>query len=172
MRVLIWIVLLWLGAVTAAPAQRLKPPLGSQVRVSASGDRSLSGELLAVDRDSIWLLQKQGLASVSLYEVSEVQVDRGGMGAKGALLWSLTFGLISGVALQTACSSVGGDCGRVLPTTLLLWGVVGGISAASLQSTRHTTVPAEPASLRPWARFPQGLPAGLAPDSLVGQRQD
>ena len=177
MRVIMWIGLVWLAAVSTAPAQRLtqplgtKPPLGSRVRLNLTGERNLNGELLAVDHDSVWLLQKHELASVPLGDVSEVRVDRGGMGAKGALLWSLTFGIVSGVALQTACESVSDDC-NILPVSLGLWAIIGAASAASLQSTRQTTVPPEPTSLRLWARFPQGLPAAFARDSLAPPRND
>lgn len=164
--------LLWLLGVAAAPAQGLKPPLGSQVSVSVSGERSLSGELVAVDRDSIWLLQRESLASVPLWEVSQVRVDRGGMGATGALVWSLIAGVVSGVALQSACSSVREDCGSVLPATLGIWALIGVVSAGSLQSSRFTTLPPEPDSLRARARFPQGLPAALARDSLAPPRTD
>lgn len=168
MRVIIWIGLLWLGAVTAAPAQRLKPPMGSEVRINLSRERSISGELLAVNQDSVWLLRRHELASVPVSEISEVRVDRGGMRGTTALLWSLTFGVISGVALHIACESVSDGSGcTILPVTLGLWTIVGITSAASLESTRHATVPPEPTSLRAWARFPQGLPAAFARDSIA-----
>jgi hypothetical protein len=162
-RLSILIALLCLAAVTAASAQRLKPPFGNQVSVDLPKGRRVSGELLAVDHDSIWVLQHHTPTSIPLRDVSQVRVNRGGMGAKGALLWSLTFGLVSGVALQTACSSVADDCSDVLPKTLLIWGLLGAGSAASLESSRVITVPAEPDSLRARARFPQGLPATPEP---------
>ncbi len=167
MRVVLTVVLL-LAAATAAPAQRLKPPLGGTVNVNLAGDRSLRGELLAVDHDSIWLVQPQGMASVPLRDVSQVRVDRGGMGATGAWAWALIAGLVTGVALQSACSSVSdAECGTVFPATLLGWTLIGAISAPSMQHARYTKVRAEPDSLRAHARFPQGLPAGLARDSVA-----
>lgn len=165
MRIATWTGLLLLAAATAAPAQRLKPPFGSEVRLNIGDTTNLKGELLAVDRDSIWVLfgpaHERRLARVPLTEVSEVRVDRGGMGAGAALQWSIIAGLISGIALHRACSSVGGDCGAVLPGTLLLWGFIGATSAASLESRRYQTLPPEPDSLRARARFPQGLPPGF-----------
>ncbi|HKA58304.1 MAG TPA: hypothetical protein VKD28_06795 [Gemmatimonadales bacterium] len=163
MRLSIVIALLCLAAGTAAPAQRLKPPFGSQVSVDLPKGRRVSGELLAVDHDSIWVLQHQTRTSIPLRDVSQVRVIRGGMGTKGALLWSLTFGLVSGVALQSACSSVADDCSDVLPKTLLIWVLIGAGSAASLEGSRVVTVPAVPDSLRARARFPQGLPAAPEP---------
>jgi hypothetical protein len=168
MRIATWTGLLLLAAATAASAQRLRPPFGSEVRLNIGDTTNLKGELLAVDRDSIWVLygpqHERLLARVPLAEVSEVRVDRGGMGPGAALAWSLIAGVVSGAALQSACSSVGGDCGEVLPITLLVWGLVGATSAASLQSTRYQTLPPEPDSLRARARFPQGLPPGFPPD--------
>ena len=167
MRVIMWIGLLVLAASTAVTAQRLKPPLGGQVRVNLSSAHSLSGELLAVDQDSLWLLEPQGPASLPLSDVSGVRVDRGGMGPGTAIAWSLMAGLISGFALQSACASVSDGCGSVLPATLGVWVLIGGLSAVSLESTRYKTLAPESDSLRAHARFPQGLPAGVARDSLA-----
>ncbi len=173
MRATLSTVLLLLATATATPAQRLQPPLGSQVQLKLSSERSLNGELLAVSQDSIWLLQPRGLASVPLGDVSRVRVDHGGMGASGALIWSLIAGVVSGVALQSACSSVSdADCGGVLPGTLLIWALIGAISAPSMQHARYAKLRAEPDSLRAHARFPQGLPATFATDSLIGPRSD
>lgn len=173
MRATLSTVLLVLATATATPAQRLQPPLGSQVQLKLSSERSLNGELLAVNQDSIWLLQPRGLASVPLGDVSRVRVDHGGMGASGVLIWSLIAGVVSGVALQSACSSVSdADCRAVLPGTLLIWALIGAISAPSIQHARYAKLRAEPDSLRAHARFPQGLPATFATDSLIGPRND
>lgn len=172
MRTILWVGFLCLVAPAALSAQRLRPPLGSRVRLSIPQQPARSGELIAVDRDSIWLLQPQELTSVPLLDVAELRVDRGGMGASGALMWSLGVGIVSGVALQSACSSVAdADCGYVLPLTLGLWTLVGLVSSTSLEHARYETVsPPEPDALRAHARFPQGLPAGIARDSLTRHR--
>ena len=154
--------LLWLAGVTAAPAQRLSPPFGREVRVRIEDTLNVKGELLAVSRDSIWVLQRGAVASVPWAEVSEVRVNRGGMGAGSALGWSLAAGVVSGALLSGACSSVAdADCSAVLPATMVLWLLVGAASAPSLQNTRYHEVQLEPDSLRAHARFPQGLPPGL-----------
>src|SRR5258707_6163843 len=114
-----WAGLVWLAAATAAPAQRMSPPFGSHVQVIFAGQPARKGELLAIDQDSVWLLQPHGLASVPLSEVAQVRVYRGGMGAKGALVLSLVVGVVSGAALSGACSSVvGSDCGSIFPLTM------------------------------------------------------
>ena len=177
MRLNIGTALLWLLGVTAAPAQRLQPPLGSQASFTLTGERNLKGELLAVDQDSIWFFQDQRVLSMPRSEIANVQVDRGGMGAKDALLWSAIGGLVTGFALKTACESVdhsndpisggGADCGGVFAGTLTLWLLVGAVSSVSLSGTRYRNIPTDPDSLRAYARFPQGLPAALERDSLV-----
>jgi hypothetical protein len=168
MRMTAWAGLVWLVAATAAPAQRMSPPFGSQVQVRFAGQPARSGELLAIDQDSIWLLQPHGLASGPLSEVAQVRVDRGGMGASGALLWSLIAGVVSGAVLSRACSSVeGADCGGIFVLSVGLWSLVGLVSAPSLQNARYQTLTSpQPDELRARARFPQGLPAGMARDSL------
>lgn len=172
MRTLLWLGFLWIGAAAALSAQRLSPPLGSRVRVSVAEKPAQSGELLAVTHDSIWLLQPQGLTSVPLRDVAELRVDRGGLGGSGAIIWSLVVGIASGTALSAACSSVAdSDCSYVLPITLGAWTVVGLLSSQSLQEARYETVsPPDPDALRARARFPQGLPAGIARDSLMQHR--
>ncbi|HEV2672422.1 MAG TPA: hypothetical protein VGU74_15115, partial [Gemmatimonadales bacterium] len=59
----------------------------------------------------------------------------------------------------------------VLPGTLVIWGLIGVVSAPSMQHARYAKVPAEPDSLRAHARFPQGLPAGVPRDSLTPPRR-
>lgn len=79
------------------------------------------------------------------------------------MAWSLVGGLVSGVALTAACGSVeGAECGAVLPGVILSWGLVGGLSAATLSgSSSQRLAPEEWERLRPFARFPQGLPEGF-----------
>ena len=177
MRLTMGTALLCLLGGTAAPAQRLQPPLGSQASFTLTGERNLKGELLAVDQDSIWLFQGQRVLSVPRSEIAHVQVDRGGMGAKDAMLWSAIGGLVTGFALKAACESVdhsddaisGGatNCGAVFAGTLSLWLLVGAVSSVSLNGTRHPSIATEPDTLRAYARFPQGLPAAFPRDSLV-----
>ncbi|MGH7568818.1 MAG: hypothetical protein ACREL9_07590 [Gemmatimonadales bacterium] len=173
MRAILSLGFLWVAAAPAAPAQRLSPPLGSQVRVSVSGSATYTGELLAAEGDSLWLLHQGRVTGVPLTEGVSVRVDRGGMGAEGALTWSLVAGIVSGAVLTAACSSVdGADCGDILVGTAALWALVGAISAPSLHSARYLTLTSPQAEqLRPRARFPQGLPAA-ARDSLVPARPD
>lgn len=168
MRAIAWVGFLWGVAAAAAPAQRLSPPLGHQVRVRVSGGERGSGELLAVDRDTLWLLQSHAVIGVPLSEGLDVRVDRGGMGSGGALIWAVAVGVASGTALTAACSSVdGANCGAVFVGTVALWTLVGALSGRSLEKSRYLTLTNPQAEqLRPRARFPQGLPTRVR-DSLV-----
>lgn len=153
------------GALAAQSVKGGPPPGGARVEVrtlqnAEAASRSARGELLAATPDSLWLQGDNGLASVAFREIDWVRVQRSSFGAVRALQWSLLAGLGSGLALTAACSSVeGASCGGVLPSVLVAWGIVGGLSAASIESSRFRRFdrPSEH-DLRPYARFPQGLP--------------
>ena len=146
-------------------AQQARSVLGSRFRIDRSGVATLTGELLAVERDSVWLLTADGAAvAVPIADVTRARVPQQGLTANGVLTWALIGGAVSGVALAAACSSEGGDCGAVLPGVMLAWGLFGGVSAlVAGPGWRSVGIAAD--SLRPYARFPQGLPAGFLPES-------
>lgn len=150
-----------LGASTAH-AQRNAPLLGSKVRFMLPDGALLAGELLAAQRDSAWLLKARVMYAVHLPSAQQVEVRGRGVDRRGIMRWALAGGVVSGGALTMACASVTSDCGLVAPTALLLWGIVGGISAALTQSP-HRWVEARAELLAPYARFPQGLPPAFAP---------
>jgi hypothetical protein len=141
----------------AALAQHQTSPLGSTVRVIMSDGARLSGELLAAQRDSSWLLEGDVIRAISLDDVSRAQVRGRGMDSGRILLWSLIGGVVTGAALTSACSGVAEDCGGVFVASMLSWGLVGGIAAGITQSP-HRWVDPRPEVLAPYARFPQGLP--------------
>lgn len=132
------------------------------VRTARDVPRASNGELLAASPDSVWLLGDRGLASIPFGEIEQVRIQRSSFGAGKVWGWSLLAGLGSGVALTLACSSVeGASCGGILPGVLATWAIVGGLSSASVESSRHLRLDRPVAEqLRPYARFPQGLPQG------------
>jgi hypothetical protein len=140
-----------------ALAQQQRGPIGSTVRFTMVSGARLSGELLAAQRDSAWLLSGEATRAISLDDVSMAQVRGRGMDSRGILLWTLIGGVVTGVALTAACSSVADGCGPVFVATTGAWGVVGGIAAAITESP-HRWVDPESEVLTPYARFPQGLP--------------
>ena len=149
----------------AARAQRPSSVLGRRLDLTLVGSQRLSGELLAVERDSLWLLLSgDHMRAVPLGNIMRAQVPARGLTAGGVLVWTLVGGLVSGGLLTAACNSVDGSgCEAVFPAVFLSWGVVGGLSAAAMSGSRAGPVRIEAGSLRPYARFPQGLPDRFAP---------
>ena len=146
-----------------ALAQRISSVLGSRVDLELRGTPNLSGELLAAQRDSLWLLAGGGrLQTVHLADVLNAKIPQGGFTATKALIWTVVGGVLSGALLTSACNSVEGtDCSFVMPAVLISWGIIGGISAARSGSGMR---PVSPYDLAPYARFPQGLPGGFVPE--------
>lgn len=156
-RVVVTLLLTALASVPAA-AQRRESVLGTRVQLDVGDADRVSGELVAAQGDSLWLLPPGGaLRLVPLGRVTRARVPRPGITAGGIMIWAGIGGLVSGLGLTLACSSVEdtGGCGAVLPAVLAGWALVGGISAA-ITGSGWRTVATD--SLAPYARFPQGLP--------------
>jgi len=156
------------GAVASATGQGHAggpPILGYHVVLKAEDGREAKGELIAVSSDSLWLLRHNALSVFPLAGTRQVDVRQSSFGAAKALLWSLAAGLISGAALTAACESVEGDCGAVLPAVLLSWTFFGGIAALAVEPSHYAEFPTPAADqLRPYARFPQGMPEAFRSD--------
>lgn len=133
--------------------------------VTPSGENPrpvMKGELIAVSPDSLWILADSGLASLPLAAADHVQIQRHNFGVGKGLVWTLIGGVATGGALTAACSSIEGNCGGIFIAVAAMWGIVGGLSSASLEASSKTTFAGPPwEGLRPYARFPQGLPDGL-----------
>jgi hypothetical protein len=157
-----------LGAVRSAAAQGHEggpPILGYHVVLKANDGDDAKGELIAVSPDSLWLLRKDALAIFPLADMKQVKIRESSFGGGDAAIWSLVVGTISGLGLMAACSSVQDtDCGLILPVVLLSWTFIGGIAVLAVEPQRYAEFPAPSAEqLRPYSRFPQGLPEGFRP---------
>lgn len=145
---------------TSAPS-----PYGRQVTVlpaPRAADHRVSGELIAVSVDSLWVLAERTLVTVPLAQVDAVHVARHRFTPKTALVWTAVGGLLSATALTVACGQVADDCGYVFPGVLLSWGMVGGLSAVTVSRSANLRFDrTEWDRLRPYARFPQGIPEGF-----------
>jgi hypothetical protein len=153
------------GAFLGAPpslAQIRPVPLGHNVRLIMHDGSRLSGELLAAQRDSSWVLQEGVIHSFPLDNVVRVQVRGQGIDSRGMLLWTLIGGAVTGAALTHACESVSEGCGNVFVVTIGLWGVVGGVAALITRSP-HRWLDPRTEVLGPYARYPQGLPPQFMP---------
>jgi hypothetical protein len=166
-RMLIPIALAFLaGSLDAQAAQPGENVRGRQVELRLGGGTAhqLKGELLAVDRDSAWVLSKNQVVSVPMASVYSATVRRHGLTAEKGLIWGLAVGVGAGLGLTIACSSVDdtSGCGGVLPASALLGLAFGGLGALSLgPSSRWRFQPVVAESLARYARFPQGLPPGV-----------
>ena len=147
------------------------PVVGREVTVEVAGSKTrLKGELLVVDKDTLWIRTEDGVRELRLRDVHEVRVQRHGFGARKALTWALLGGAVTAGGLAAACSSVEGDndCGGVGLVVGGLWLLAGALTAPALESSSRIEYPQPSAdTLRPFARLPQGLPPGVAPASLA-----
>lgn len=146
-------------------ARQAVSPLGRTVRVTLpqADQTELAGELMAVSAESLWMFRDSEIVSVPLVEVRLVQVWRAERLGGKAMGYSAIVGLVTGGALTAACSQVeGASCGGVLPVVFASWMLWGGLSASSVESSAKFRVGAgDWERLRPYARFPQGLPDNL-----------
>ena len=129
----------------------------------AGGAADIRGELLAVRRDSVWVLAGTPghVVAARLGDVLEATMPRHGLTAAAGLLWGLGVGAASGVGLAAACSQVSSGCGALIPGSMLVGAAFGGVAAISFYvSSRWRFAPATEADLAPFARFPQGPPPG------------
>jgi hypothetical protein len=153
----------------SAPAK--VPVVGRTVTVRMTeGDTRLKGELLFVDKDSLWLRGEDGVREVRLAGIRTVRVKQHSLDGKKAWTWAGIGAAVTGGGLAASCSSVEGadQCGVVGLVAAGLWVLVGALSAPSLErSSRIELTAPTPDGLRPFARLPQGLPTGVAPSALA-----
>ena len=148
------------------------PVLGRPVEIqtlSAGKDNKVKGELLALGSEQLWILEAARAREVPLSEIGQVRVRLHGLDGKRTLTWAAVGAVVSGAALTAACSSVEDtSCGGVFFASVIPWALVGGLSARSLEASSRVLIRAPDLSaLRPYARYPQGLPEGLDPATLV-----
>lgn len=153
------------GELVAQP--RVSEVHGAEIRVLQQSGGQLRGELLAVEGDRLWLLGTDQQIQVRILpEIRRVEMDRHGFGSRRIITWTAVAGGVTGAAMFGACSSVNdaGDCGGFSLVWIAAWAGVGALSGLLAQPTRRVA-PHALEELRPWARFPHGLPADFAPAS-------
>jgi hypothetical protein len=141
-----------------------------EVRLLEEKADPIKGELLALDSTVLLVLAPRGALQVPRGEIERVRVQLHGLGGAKAGAWAVAGALVTGGALALACASVddADNCGAFFAGTAVLWGLIGGPSAAGLaRSSRVFIERSELDSLRPYARFPQGMPEGLDPAALL-----
>jgi hypothetical protein len=153
-----------------------RPPsvLGRFVKVlPRAGGQNVQGELLVAEPDCVVILGKDGIHDVAAPQIRQIRVRRHGFDGKKAWIWTLVGAAVSGVGLGAACSSVedSGDCGVAGVAGAVPWLLFGGLSAlATERSAFRSFDPDQTDRLRPFARYPQGLPSEVNLQSIVKPR--
>jgi hypothetical protein len=137
------------GWLSPAP-QASREAYGGWAMVSDSAGAQTSGELIAVTRDSVYLLSSVGLTVVSMRTVAKLNVTGYNAQPSAIALWGLA-----------------GTLGTISHGFLLIFSAPVWIITSSIAASAHSREPREiyPGvgldQLRIYARFPQGIPAGV-----------
>jgi hypothetical protein len=152
------------GLSAQAPDQRTG---GVAVQLLGDGG-TLRGELVATMPEGIWIqTQDREFVLVPLGQVREARVQRHRWTGRRIIAWTGIAGGLTTVGMFAACRAYDGmDSGECSGFALgwgATWALVGAVSAALVSPAWEGVSPRNPDGLRPWARFPQGLPPGFPP---------
>jgi hypothetical protein len=138
-----------------SPVQAQREAFGSWIRVQGRPNTEplAHGELIAVDTDSVHVLADGRLVSLARAMLCCAEVTTYRMDLSELQVWSV-LGLVS-----TASH------GFVLILTAPMW-IIAGTAATANASYAPRIVSTDPVVLQPFARFPQGIPAGLDRSTL------
>ena len=160
-------------AVTLTSCATARPPVfGRPIEITPTTGQEASarGELLAVGETGLWLLEAKGVREIPFAEIRRVRVGLHGLNGRTAGTWAGAGAVGTIGALAVACSQVEGTSCGPLALLAIPWALVGIPSASSLEKSSRVFVgPENREALVPYARFPQGLPEGLDPQSLAGR---
>lgn len=141
---------------TTAEAQRRAQ--GGWLEMTWEGERgveSIDGELLAITEDTVWVMQSYGGVAIPTDRVREGQLT-GYDSNHGEVSSATALGVLS-----TASN------GAFLILTAPMWAIGGSLAAGSQSRVAMDEVPpARWADLAAYARFPQGMPPGVALSDL------
>lgn len=136
------------------PAQSQADPYGAWIVLSTSVDLSLSGEFLAVEDDSIFVLLTDGaVQGIPMHSILQARIAWYDSQWRELSLWTFLGSI----------STISHGFGMIL--SFPVW-VIGGSVAAGGQSRaplRGVDLPSGWDVVRPYARFPGGLPPNLPP---------
>ena len=139
------------------------PVKGHEVEVNTRFGRSYTGELLAVDGTSVWLRTVSGSSppiEIPIDRIREVEVSLYSSGAAGIVVWEVLGALSSGTH------------GIFFPISLAIW--LGGGIPSTIAPFKNDDIDMYKGQIHKYlwqyARFPQGLPAVMAPDGNARPR--
>ena len=137
------------GWLSLAP-EASREAYGGWAMVWDSAGTQTDGELIAVNRDSVYVLTHRGLAVIPMRRVAKLNVTGYNSAAGTLALWGLA-----------------GTLGTISHGWFLLFSSPAWIITSSIAAVAHSREPreiypeVELDKLRIYARFPQGIPAGL-----------
>ncbi len=147
----------------ALPPPRLSPT-GRHTSVHTPTNR-VSGELIAVTRDTVWLLTRPDgvLTPFRAENIVRLDVQRHRMGGTRTMQIMAVVGAATGFLLTISCSQVeDASCGAVLPGTMLPYLAFGALFAVvNFESAWMKFSRPEVTAARAYSRFPQGMPDTL-----------
>lgn len=157
-----FIPLVFLASVGCHPTPR-PPQFGITATVTMTDRVVHEGELLAVHRDSLVLAVGGTLRWLPMDRIERARIDRRVHGIGPSVRGTALGGLGSGFGLMIACMSAEADgCIVILPAVIgasLIIGFLGGLETERFRYETFASPTTE--QLRPWARYPQGMPEGL-----------
>ena len=144
-----------------SPKEAARFPYGGWIELTITPDSSVDGELLAVTSDSVWVLAQGGGVVIPTAQVTAGKVTTY-LAATGAVAGWTTLGVFS-----TASN------GWFLFFTAPAW-IITGIVAGNKEShaPERRVPPLAWPDLAAYARFPQGMPAGVSLDSLKARKTE
>lgn len=152
------------GCATSTPKLSVYGRPVEVLPTAGSQEPPAKGELIAVGPDRLWVLEPARVSEQTLSGIREVRVRRHGLNGRRGMQWALLGALVTGGALTLACASVedADNCGVAFLGVAATWALIGGLSARSLESSSRLKIRAPDwEALKPYARFPQGIPEGL-----------
>jgi len=154
------------ASATPVAAQRLPVPVpvtGRDTEVTLQDGTRLRGELIEATGAGL-MLAGVGGPLTDLGGVRRIRVRQHDFTGSKALLWVGLGAAVSGLGMAVACSSVEDtSCAGVFPAVALSFGLLGGLFTIGMTSSGWRDVPVDAETLRAYARFPQGAPAGFTP---------
>lgn len=132
--------------------------------VSRAAGPTVQGELIVVEAARLLVLTKAGIDEIAVPQIRQVRVRQHAFGTRRAWLWTLIGAAVSSIGLTAACSSVesAADCSGVAAAGAAPWLLFGGLASLVADRSAFVTFAAgQEERLRPFARYPQGLPPDL-----------
>lgn len=154
-----------------SPEREQSQAYGGWIQLELANRTRVDGELIAATAESVWVLPSAPMVrgkvarDTTVLVLAVATIEEGFVTISDAEVGGVVGATASGV-LSTISN------GLVAVLTAPLWIIVGTAAGSSQSYTpRRTVPPLHWADLAPYARFPQGMPAGVSLASLRPKRR-